>query len=69
MFNWLRGKQKETSIVETKAKNKDESASEYEIYFNYSEKLSKIPPHRILAINRAENENIIKSIRMRSGIE
>lgn len=47
-------------VIETKAKNKDESASEYEIYFNYSEKLSKIPPHRILAINRAENENIIK---------
>lgn len=28
--------------------------------FNYSEKLSKIPPHRILAINRAENEGIIR---------
>lgn len=47
-------------VIETKAKNKDESASGYEIYFNYSEKLSKIPPHRILAINRAENEDIIK---------
>ena len=46
--------------IGTKAKNKDESASGYEIYFNYSEKLSKIPPHRILAINRAENEGIIK---------
>ncbi|WP_299524474.1 Tex family protein [uncultured Methanobrevibacter sp.] len=45
--------------IKTKAKNKEES-SEYEIYFNYSEKLSKIPPHRILAINRAENEGIIK---------
>ena len=30
-------------LIETKAKTKDESASEYEIYFNYSEKLSKIP--------------------------
>lgn len=47
-------------LIETKAKTKDESASEYEIYFNYSEKLSKIPPHRILAINRAENEGIIR---------
>lgn len=45
--------------IETKSKNKEET-SEYEIYFNYSEKLSKIPPHRILAINRAENEDIIK---------
>ena len=47
-------------LIETKAKNKDET-SEYEIYFNYSEKLSKIPPHRILAINRGEKEGFIKA--------
>ena len=48
-----------TGQIETKAKDKD-SSSEYEIYYNYSEDLRKIPPHRILAINRAENEGIIK---------
>ena len=48
-----------TGQIETKAKDKD-SSSEYEIYYNYSEDLRKIPPHRILAINRAEKEGIIK---------
>lgn len=45
-------------FITTKAKNKEER-SEFESYYNYSEKLSKIPPHRILAINRAEKEKII----------
>ena len=48
-----------TGLIETKAKDKDAS-SEYEIYYNYQENVKKIPPHRILAINRAENEGIIK---------
>ena len=48
-----------TGQIETKAKDKD-STSEYEIYYNYSEDLKKIPPHRILAINRAEKEGVIK---------
>lgn len=48
-----------TGQIETKAKDKD-SSSEYEIYYSYSEDLKKIPPHRILAINRAEKEGIIK---------
>lgn len=48
-----------TGQIETKAKDKD-STSEYEIYYHYSENIKKIPPHRILAINRAENEGIIK---------
>lgn len=35
-------------------------AGEYELYYNYMEKVSQIPPHRVLAINRAEKEGIIK---------
>lgn len=49
-----------TGQIETKAKDKDTS-TEYDIYYNYSEKVKRIPPHRILAINRAENEGIIKA--------
>ena len=49
-----------TGSIETKAKDREKS-SEYEIYYNYSEKVKKIPPHRILAINRAENEGIIRA--------
>jgi len=48
-----------TGQVETKAKDKDTS-TEYDLYYNYTEGIRKIPPHRILAINRAENEGIIR---------
>jgi uncharacterized protein len=41
------------------AKNKDE-ISEYEMYYDYNEKLSKIAFHRILAINRGEKEKYLK---------
>ena len=49
-----------TGKIETKAKDKDVS-TEYEVYYNYSENVKKIPPHRILAINRAENEGAIRA--------
>jgi len=48
-----------TGKVETKVKDKDKSV-EYDVYFNYSENVKKIPPHRILAINRAEKEGVIR---------
>jgi uncharacterized protein len=48
-----------TGQIQTKAKDK-EANGEYDIYHSYSEDVKKIPPHRILAINRAENEGIIK---------
>lgn len=38
---------------------KDED-SPYSMYYDYSEKLSGVPGHRILAMNRAENEGFIK---------
>ena len=39
---------------------KDEKAeSVYEMYYNFSEKLSKLAGHRVLAINRGENEKIL----------
>ena len=49
-----------TGQIETKAKDKDVS-TEYDVYYNYSESVKRIPPHRILAINRAENEGVIKA--------
>ena len=33
--------------------------SVYEMYYNFSEKLSTLPGHRILALNRGENEKIL----------
>ena len=45
-------------IITSKA-TKDEK-SVYEMYYDYSEAVSKIPSHRILAINRGENEEFLK---------
>lgn len=48
-----------TGKIETKVKDKKIS-KEYELYYNYNEDLRRIPPHRILAINRAEKEKVIR---------
>ena len=47
-------------IMVSKLKKKaiDENKT-YEMYYDYSEAVCKIKPHRILAINRGENENIL----------
>lgn len=45
--------------IETKASKKDEK-SNYEMYYDFSEEIKKIPSHRILAINRGEKENFLK---------
>lgn len=37
-----------------------EKESVYEQYYKYEEPVGKIPPHRILAINRGERENILR---------
>ncbi len=44
-------------VVEPKDKEK---SSEYEMYYNYSENISDIVQHRILAINRGEKEKILR---------
>lgn len=46
-------------LISTKAVKEDEK-SNYEMYYDYSEVVSKIPSHRILAINRGEKEEFIK---------
>lgn len=45
-------------LIVTKA-SKDEKSS-YEMYYDFSEKVNKIPSHRILAINRGEKEDYLK---------
>ena len=40
-------------------KNANDPNKVYEMYYNYSEKINNIISHRILAINRAEKENVI----------
>ena len=47
------------AVIETIATNKEEK-SNYEMYYEYSEQIRKIPSHRILAINRGEKEEFLK---------
>ncbi len=46
-----------------------EGESVYEIYYDFCEKLKSVPPHRILAMNRGEKEDILKvSVNVESDI-
>lgn len=38
-----------------------EEKSEYQMYYEFAEPLKKIPPHRVLAINRGEKEKILSA--------
>ena len=46
-------------IITTKASNPEEK-SNYEMYYDYQETVSRMPSHRILAINRGEKEEFLK---------
>ena len=46
-------------IIESTA-TKPEEKSPYEMYYEFNEKISTIPSHRILAINRGEKEEFLK---------
>ena len=41
-------------------KNSNEEKSVYDMYYDYSESVKTIAPHRVLAINRGENEDFLK---------
>lgn len=45
-------------LITTKAKD-DKEQTVYDMYYDYSEKLSSMPGHRILAINRGEKEKVL----------
>lgn len=52
---WKTGK-----IVTSKTEIPEGQGLEYRDYFNYSEPISHIPPHRVLAINRGDKEGPLK---------
>jgi len=55
----IRERTQRTGILISKAKDPD-LQSDYEMYYDYAEPVKKIPPHRILAINRGEREKALK---------
>jgi uncharacterized protein len=56
---WVRRYTHDQGILRTEAKNKEQE-SVYEMYYEYQEPVRKLPPHRILAINRGEREEVLK---------
>ncbi|WP_081735317.1 Tex family protein [Paenibacillus gorillae] len=56
---WVRKHTFDQGLIQTAAKNKDVE-SVYEMYYSYEEPIRKLPPHRVLAINRGEREDILR---------
>lgn len=54
---WIRNFVFKEGTIETKGDS--EERTPYEMYYDYKEEVKKIPPHRILAINRGEKEKIL----------
>jgi protein Tex len=59
---WIRQETFKSAMIESAVKDaeKDEK-NVYEMYYDYSEPVHKIVPHRILALNRGEKEDILKT--------
>lgn len=54
---WLRSFVEKEGIIETNGSS--EEPTPFEMYYDYKEAVNKIPPHRILAINRGESEKVL----------
>lgn len=54
---WIRTFVFNEGLIETKGGSEEQTP--YEMYYDYSEEVKKIPSHRILAINRGEKEKIL----------
>ncbi len=51
---------KEGKIVSSSKDTEKDEKGVYEMYYEYEEQVSKIVPHRVLALNRGEKEGILK---------
>ena len=57
---YIRNSMYKYGVLETKIKkNAIDDNKTYEMYYDYSEAINRIKPHRVLAVNRAEKENVI----------
>lgn len=57
---WIRSYFFKNGVITSKLKKKDADANKtYEMYYDFTEPIKHIKPHRVLAINRGENEKIL----------
>jgi protein Tex len=58
---WIRTQTFKTGKIESVVKDQEKDEKKvYEMYYEYEEPLSKIVPHRVLALNRGEKEDILR---------
>lgn len=58
---WIRRETFKTGVIESTVKEEEKDEKNvYEMYYSYSEPVGKIVPHRILALNRGEKEEILR---------
>ncbi len=58
---WIRNKTFSSGVISTAAKDSEKDEKNiYEMYYEYEEPINRIVPHRTLALNRGEKEEIIK---------
>jgi protein Tex len=58
---WVRQETFKNGRIETNVKDVDKDEKKvYEMYYEYEEPVAKIVPHRVLAVNRGEKEDILK---------
>nr|WP_273853860.1 Tex family protein [Pseudalkalibacillus spartinae] len=59
---WIRARTFQHGLLQTTVKSEEEDPKQiFEMYYSYQEGISKIVPHRILAINRGEKEKVIRA--------
>ena len=57
---WIRNYTYNTGLIKSKIKkNANDEKKVYEMYYDYSEEIKNIKPHRVLAINRGEKEEVL----------
>jgi len=58
---WIRNKTFSLGSISSQVKDKEKDEKNiYEMYYDYDEPVNKIVPHRTLALNRGEKEDILK---------
>lgn len=58
---WIRNETYKTGSIESVVKNEEQDEKKvYEMYYEYSEPVSRVVPHRILALNRGEKEDLLR---------
>ncbi|WP_286181214.1 Tex family protein [Bacillus sp. ISL-37] len=67
---WIRNETYKSGSIDSSVKNEEQDEKNvYEMYYEYSEPVNKVVPHRILALNRGEKEDLLRvSIKPKTDI-